>query len=170
MIQRYEAIPPRMNNPFADNQLLYLPGVVDKSNFMELCEGCLSCAKACPEDCITYIDVEPGVRYPFIAPHEKPCYLCEDMPCSAACPSGAVSRLPLEKVKMGTAMLDPLRCLCLNEGACHTCYEVCPLSGKALLWDDEVNAPLINMSACVGCGVCVFECPSPENPLMIVPR
>lgn len=153
---------------FTDNQLLYLPCVKDKFQFMELCEGCIECAKACPHDSVTFVATEPGVRYPFINPEVSPCYLCDDLPCADVCPSGALERIPQSQIKMGKAMLDPMHCLCLYQ-ECRICFDSCPLSGSAIIWDDEVNAPLINLKFCVGCGVCVHVCPSDGKPLMIFP-
>lgn len=157
-------------HPFASHQLLYLPGVVDKEAFLERCEGCLKCAAACPHGAISWIETEPGVRFPFIDPAEAPCRLCPDMPCSHACPTGGLKAIAPEAVRMGKAMLDPVRCRCLTtDTICSICYDTCPLKDRAIIWDDDINAPLINMRFCTGCGVCVFNCPAPEKPLMIFP-
>ncbi len=69
---------------------------------------------------------------------------------------------------MGTAQLDPYRCFCFAEEECKICFETCPLKGRAIFWDDDIKAPLINMNECVGCGVCLHSCPSPEKPISII--
>lgn len=136
---------------------------------MELCDSCRDCGEACKYSSILFVESEPNVVLPFINPGQAPCYLCDEMPCSAACPTGALEIIQPETVRMGKASLDPMRCLCLNDGKCKVCFDKCPLQGRALIWDDEINAPLININYCTGCGVCQNACPSPENPIMIIP-
>lgn len=160
---------PFPTHTFPAFQLFYLPGVVDKEAFLERCEGCLQCAAACPHHAITWIETEPGVRFPFINPAEAPCRLCDDMPCSAACPTGGLAMVEPADVRMGKAMLDPVRCLCLGDVACTVCYESCPLKDHAIIWDADIKAPLINLRYCTGCGVCVHVCPAPDRPLTIFP-
>jgi ferredoxin len=44
---------------------------------------------------------------------------------------------------------------------CGTCFEVCPVDPKAILWDpaDEVNFPLHDYDRCIRCYCCQELCP-----------
>ena len=148
--------------------LLYPPGVVDKLQFLQRCTGGGSCAAACPNDSIILVSTETDLRLPFIDPARSPCYLCRPSPCVEACTEGALQKFSRETMRMGTAQLDPYRCLCFKGQECTICFDSCPLQGIAIIWDNEVQAPLISMEHCVGCGVCLFECPAPEKPISIL--
>ncbi len=54
------------------------------------------------------------------------------------------------------AVIDLARCLAWGGSACQTCYLRCPLRDEAIVLDD--NRPLVMVSACDGCGVCVDAC------------
>jgi len=146
---------------------LYLPGVTNRRQFLQRCAGNGSCAQACPHGAITLTSIDQDFKLPFIDPEIAPCHLCQPSPCVQACTTGALSQIPPTKVRMGTAVLDPCRCLCFIGVHCRNCVDACPLAGEAIFWDAEIDAPLINMDKCVGCGICISVCPSPERPITI---
>jgi MinD superfamily P-loop ATPase len=50
---------------------------------------------------------------------------------------------------------------------CSTCVERCPVPG-AILLDGQV--PVVDASACDGCGQCAAMCPSPGRAIRWLPR
>jgi ferredoxin len=64
------------------------PGAVDEAEFKKICTGCDKCMIACPVNVIMIEDRES--RLPIIYPEKDPCIHCDDTPCIAACPTGAL--------------------------------------------------------------------------------
>lgn len=150
-------------------RVLFLPGVSDKVSFLLQCQGCNACQAACPAECITYLELEPGAKVPFIEPLKEPCIMCSDLPCSQACPNEALLIAPWSEIKMGIALLDPSKCLCIEGEECHLCVDAIPKNCSAISWDREVKAPLIDINSCSGCGVCASVCPAKEKAITILP-
>lgn len=138
--------------------LLRPPGAEPERLFRARCIQCGQCAQQCPFHAIT---MDAGLNpltagTPWVDSSSSPCFLC--MKCGNACPSGALKPVTQDKANMGLAVLD--RDSCFTWGGvvlCRTCYEKCPLRGKALVLQNGIN-PVITES-CVGCGVCEFVCP-----------
>jgi formate hydrogenlyase subunit 6/NADH:ubiquinone oxidoreductase subunit I len=40
------------------------------------------------------------------------------------------------------------------------CYFACPISEKAMVWDDNDHMPVVNPVMCTGCGNCRDLCPT----------
>ncbi len=91
--------------------------------------------------------------------------MCTDAPCIPVCPEGVL--LHDRGMKMGEARINILNCLAHQGTFCSTCVEQCPVDGAMRLEDGK---PIINSTACTGCGVCQYMCPAPVNPLMILAR
>ena len=135
------------------------PGARPEKEFLSRCLQCGQCAQVCIFDCISM-----GIGFnlfqsgtPRINPHKAPCFLC--MRCSGACPSDALEDLPIEKVKMGQAVLDRTQCYTWKQELfCRSCYERCPIKSTAmeLSWGEF---PIIT-DQCAGCGVCEHVCPA----------
>jgi ferredoxin-type protein NapG len=145
------------------------PGAAPEASFLELCERCPDCREACPHDAIlpmgpAYGD---GEGTPVILPRGRPCHLCEDLPCARACPSGALKPLPVAEVRMGTARLDPSRCLSVKGQSCDDCLKECPLGERALRWNSD--RPEIVEETCTGCGMCVHICAADPGALTVKP-
>ena len=145
-------------------------------DFEARCIRCLRCAEACPVDAITVGAkfVVPGSELPVIEAQTRACILC--MKCTEVCPTGALSPLSAElvdireNVKMGLAVLDRTACLTHSRKAqCRLCYEVCPLSGEAIILSGLGQGPAIMASACVGCGRCAEACPTRARAITILP-
>ncbi len=140
------------------------PGAATESVFRRLCTGCDACTEACPEAAITWTPATPGgPRMPVIDAREAPCRLCTDLPCAAACETGALS---LERGRvMGNARVSTAPCLPF----CSVCVEHCPVPGAMLQQAGKLS---VDADLCAGCGVCLHVCPSPQPPLQLefVPR
>jgi len=71
------------------------------------------------------------------------CRSCENPPCAAVCPTGAL--VPKEG---GGVRLNSAKCI-----GCGLCKDACVID--AIFWNEEQNKPVI----CVQCGYCVDYCP-----------
>ena len=118
------------------------------------CTGCRICETACsmrhglganPERAMIHIVKLEGeadvVSIPVM------CMQCEDAPCEAICPVGAISTNPAT----GARQIDKEKCI-----GCSACVYVCPF-GAALL-DRSVGSAFI-CDLCDGDPLCVRLCP-----------
>jgi ferredoxin-type protein NapG len=167
----------------ADARGFYLrpPGALEEARFLGACIKCGRCSQACPYKSIRMTGGEAGVGIgtPHIIARDIPCYLCPDIPCAKACPSGALDRKldDLEKITMGTAVIiDRENCLSLRGLRCEVCYRQCPMMDKAITIEARHNPrtgshsimePVIHRDKCVGCGICENACVR-EKPVIVV--
>ena len=115
------------------------PGAADEVLFLERCTQCGDCAKVCPYGSITF---HPQNGTPVIFADQVPCYLCEDMPCIAACATEAL--LPVEErgqIRMGVASVSHR--VCTAGQGCHACASKCPTDALSMDFD---------------CGLCEYVC------------
>ncbi len=148
------------------------PGALLEKKFISRCIKCGQCIRACPYDSIIMAEPGSGVApgTPYIVSRKVPCYMCPDIPCVVACPSGALDRqlTDINESSMGLAVLtDRETCIALKGFRCEVCYNVCPLMGKALKLEYWVNTrtakhaifePVVHSDACTGCGKCEHAC------------
>jgi len=128
------------------------PGAVDETMFLERCTQCGDCGKVCPYGSITF---HPQNGTPVIFADQIPCYLCEDVPCIAACATEAL--LPIEgrgQIRMGLASVSHRDCTA-GQG-CHACASKCPTD--ALSMDFGTQRLVVAAERCVGCGLCEQVC------------
>jgi ferredoxin-type protein NapG len=147
-------------------KLLRPPGALKPDeDFLAACTGCGDCLPVCPPSCIITVEHEDGRNIPVIDPSAKPCYLCTELPCIAACEPGAlIDPGGPERVRLGIAKIDPKRCVTFKGQSCRSCYTACPYPDRAIMM---IGArPLIGSGACTGCGLCEHACP--EHPKAVV--
>ena len=111
------AVPEQPAPPPVRTDWLRPPGAADEALFLERCTQCGDCAKVCPYGSITF---HPQNGTPVIFADRMPCYLCEDVPCIAACATEAL--LPVEgreQIRMGLAVVSHQVCT-----AWHPCPAV----------------------------------------------
>jgi ferredoxin-type protein NapF len=151
-------------------KVLRPPGALTPDDqFLAACTGCGDCVPACPTKSILTIEHEELTSLPVINPRHKPCYLCTDLPCIAACKEGAlVSPGGPDQVRIGIAKVDPRICITFRGEICQSCYKACPFPNLAILMIG--SRPLISNSACTGCGLCVQVCPTQPRAITIVPE
>lgn len=147
------------------------PGALDPDQeFLETCTRCGDCIPVCPVDAIITIDESDGRTLPAISPSHTPCRLCDDLPCVAACPDGALT--PPDNgpagVRIGIAKVDPRRCVTFKGELCTRCYKACPYPDKALMMIG--SRPLVGSAACTGCGLCEYACPEYPKAIEVVPE
>ena len=173
--------------------MLRPPGALPEKEFLASCIKCGMCVEACPYDAL--ILAEPGdsnpIGTPYYTPRTNPCYMCRDIPCIPACPTGSLDRaLVSEKdekgeltfninlAKMGLAVIDRETCIAYAGIQCDACYRACPLIGKAITVEYTRNirtgkhamrAPVVHSEACTGCGLCEKSCVTKKASIFILP-
>jgi len=165
-------------HPFA----LRPPGALAEADFNAACIKCGQCVNACPFDTLKLAPAggDLPIGTPFFTPRDIPCYLCPDIPCMKACPTGALSPelKHINDSRMGLAVIDLENCLSWKGLRCEICHRECPLKGKAIVLElhpREISKhamffPLVNSDACTGCGICEKACPTAEPAIRILPH
>ena len=158
-----------------DGRLLRPPGATEK-DMLAACIRCGACLRVCPTHGLQMSLGEGGLSglgTPVLVPRLGHCdYTC--VACGAACPTGAIPKLPLEEkrlVSIGKAYVDQSLCLAWSgRAACIVCEEMCPLPDKAITLAVveaqeaaggalTLQAPVVNHELCIGCGLCENRCP-----------
>ena len=164
------------------------PGALPPNTFQQACIKCGKCVEACPYDTLKLAVLQgKGVGTPYFIPRKTPCYLCTDIPCVHACPSGALNLNLLKNEKdttdvntsrMGLAVVHKESCIAFSGIQCDACYRACPLMGKAITLDKEINTftnhhanlkPVINGDVCTGCGLCEKVCVTGKAAIRVLP-
>jgi ferredoxin-type protein NapG len=146
----------------------------DDDDFRAACVRCGLCANVCDAGCIRFFgadESEHGALTPYLDVRQRSCTLC--MKCTQVCPSGAL--LPIaraipdirESVRMGTAVVDPERCISYLGRVCGYCHDACPLPNIAIRLLAPAT-PLVVEEGCVGCGRCVEHCPQTPTAISVV--
>lgn len=145
------------------------PGALTEQGLADTCVRCGACVEVCPRRAIHPLGEEYGDRAgtPYIAAREAPCVLCHGLMCTTSCPSGALR--PVERpedVRMGVAEVVARRCLAHNGQPCRVCVDRCPVPGALVL--DDKGLPQVT-SACTGCGLCEYYCPTQTAAIVVRP-
>jgi polyferredoxin/formate hydrogenlyase subunit 6/NADH:ubiquinone oxidoreductase subunit I len=151
------------------------PGVLDEERFAQRCLRCFQCVRSCPNRIIKIspLSGDPASAFtPRILYEEYGCdYYCQV--CQQVCPNYAIPLQPLElkqRTPMGFARIHEERCVVYAEGTnCLVCEEFCPVPEKAIKVvtetrvvdgrETELRLPVMDLSLCIGCGVCQVNCP-----------
>ena len=164
----------------ADARALRPPGALPEDDFLSACVHCGLCVQACPYDTLSRAEWgrEAAVGTPFFTPRQVPCYMCKDIPCARACPTGALDRsTEIREAEMGLAVLVGHEdCLNYKGMNCSICVRVCPIRGSAItLEPGEVNGrkimiPTVHSDHCTGCGTCEKHCVTGHASIRVLPR
>ncbi len=137
------------------------PGALDEVHFLESCTGCGDCVVACPHGSIRVLKEN---ETPVIYPDEKPCYLCNDFPCIAACEPEALQPVgAVNAVAMGIAVVSQR--LCTAGQGCNACLAQCPT--RAIDMDFVSMSIHVDGDRCVGCGMCEYTCKTVNDRIAI---
>jgi MauM/NapG family ferredoxin protein len=146
--------------------LLRPPGAVEEALFLDACQRCGRCVAVCPRQAIAPLDASAGAAAgtPVIRARQAPCVVCEGLQCTQVCPSGALTRVAVFDVQMGTAVVERGRCLTFRGDACRACVDACPVPGALV---EQGGHPVVQEARCIGCGVCENVCPTPEASIVV---
>lgn len=147
----------------------------DDEAFQAACIRCGLCGTVCENGCIEFFGLDEnthGAATPFLDVRRRSCTLC--MRCTEICPTGALRPVEddldviAESVDMGTAVVDPDRCLSYLGRVCGYCHDACPLPGRAIRLVPPAR-PVVIEDGCVGCGRCVELCPQSPTAIDVDP-
>jgi ferredoxin-type protein NapG len=158
------------------------PGALDEAAFSAACIRCGLCVRACPFGTLRLAGTGDAVAAgtPYFVARERPCEMCEDIPCAGACPTDAL-RKDLDSIRaarMGMAVLTGRQtCYTLSGAAhCRACWMACPLRGKALTFvprgagrHTPVFEPVVHADTCTGCGKCERACLTSASSIRVLP-
>ena len=170
------------------------PGAVPEADFLAKCTKCGLCAEACPFRALLL--AAPGDERPVGTPYfnmrENPCRMCRDIPCTVACPTGALdaelvserdahgkAALSIERTRIGLAVIDRETCIAYWGIQCDACYRACPVIDKAITVEYVRNertgkhailAPVVHSNHCTGCGLCERACVTKKASAFVLPR
>ncbi len=160
------------------------PGALPEEDFLAACIRCGLCVRDCPFDTLKLAELGgdgPAAGTPYFTAREVPCEMCDDVPCVAACPTGALDPAldDIDDARMGTAVLvDQENCLNFLGLRCDVCYRVCPVIDKAITLETAHNErtdahaifiPTVHAEHCTGCGMCERSCVLPEAAIKVLP-
>lgn len=160
------------------------PGALPEDDFLAACIRCGLCVRDCPYDTLSLAELGvdgPATGTPFFEARDVPCEMCDDIPCVAACPTGALdpALTDINQAKMGVAVLvDQENCLNFLGLRCDVCYRVCPVIDEAITLELSHNArsghhaifaPTVHANHCTGCGKCEKSCVLPEAAIKVLP-
>lgn len=159
------------------------PGALAEDKFLAACIRCGQCVRACPYHTLRLAKPEEEVATgtPYFIARQIPCELCENRPCIAACPSGALTPklTDIYQARMGLAVLvDKETCLNYLGLRCDVCYRSCPLIDKAITLDAQHNRrsgkhtmfiPVVHSDKCTGCGKCEKSCVLEKAAIKVLP-
>lgn len=137
--------------------LLRPPGGQDEGALLASCVKCDRCRSACPTGVVAVGHVEDGflqARTPVLDFRKGYCDFCGL--CQRACPTGALGAFDPARDKLGVAVVQKDRCIAYYQG-CVVCVDACPYEAISL---DEASHPVIDATACNGCGACEKACPA----------
>jgi ferredoxin-type protein NapG len=174
--------------------ILRPPGALPEKQFLATCTKCGMCVLACPYDALVL--ATPGddkpIGTPYFIPRTSPCYMCKDIPCVPACPTGSLDAslvseknangevsLNINLAQMGLAVIDRETCIAYSGIQCDVCYRACPLIDSAITVDlirnertgkHAMRAPVVHSGVCTGCGLCEKACITQKASIFILPR
>jgi ferredoxin-type protein NapG len=159
------------------------PGALPEEDFLGACVRCGLCVRDCPFDTLKLARMNDAAPLgtPFFTARDVPCEMCDDIPCVAACPTGALDPAleDIDEADMGVAVLiDQETCLNFLGLRCDVCYRVCPAIDKAITLELQHNQrsgghamflPTVHSEACTGCGKCEHSCVLDEAAIKVLP-
>lgn len=165
----------------AEATALRPPGALPEDDFQGACVRCGLCVRACPFDTLRLAELgeEAPLGTPFFVARETPCFMCANVPCAKACPTGALDRdiTSIRKADMGVAVLvGHESCLNYKGMTCSICHRVCPIRDEAITLEVQtikgrrMVIPTVHSDECTGCGTCEKHCVLGHAAIRVLPR
>lgn len=168
-----------------DPLLIRPPGALAEKQFLNRCVRCAECIQVCVGNALQPAFLQAGLDGMFSPMLVARTGYCEFncTLCGQVCPTGAISKLSLEKkhdFKIGHAWFDKNLCLPFAKAIpCMVCEEHCPTPEKAIRFRQAqvtasdgqsvtIKQPYVVDSLCIGCGICENKCPLPGKPAIYV--
>ncbi|GAL09755.1 ferredoxin-type protein NapF [Vibrio astriarenae] len=122
------------------------PKALDETLFLQICDGCGTCATSCPEQVIEVVEGKAQLNLDY-----GYCSQCGG--CNQVCPTGA-----LHGSISDLAMRPVFSMSCQNAifGDCYLCKEPCQTNAITIT---DYELPRVDNSKCDGCGRCKQSCP-----------
>ncbi|HXK53167.1 MAG TPA: ferredoxin-type protein NapF [Hyphomicrobiales bacterium] len=130
------------------------PFALPEAEFVEACNGCSDCVKACPEG-IVRIDSLGFAEVDFAS---GGCTFCDA--CAQSCGRGAFYQQRAARAPWDAKALVAENCLEHKGVACRACESAC--EAAAIVFCRRpcgATRVVINERTCTGCGACVAPCP-----------
>jgi ferredoxin-type protein NapF len=131
------------------------PWALPEAEFLDRCDRCGACAKACPAGIIELSDS----GYPRLDFHHSGCTFCGE--CVTACAPGALFRASDASNPWRLHAGVDESCLATRGVLCRLCGERCETG--AIRFPPTLGAwplPVFDLERCTGCGACVGACPA----------
>ena len=178
----------------AQRLLLRPPGACAEEEFLARCTKCGLCTAACPYDAVLMAAPGDGrpLGTPYLVMRDDPCRMCQDIPCTSACPTGALDPgmvsepgtgggavLNVNRTRIGLAVIDRESCVAYWGIQCDACYRTCPVMDRAITVEPVRNertgkhailGPVVHSEHCTGCGMCERACVTKKASIFVLPR
>lgn len=131
------------------------PWALRESAFVETCQRCDDCARACPERIIG----RGRGGFPEIDFSNGTCLFCAE--CVTACPPQALAVQADRPPWSVKAVLDCAACIAFQGVECRACADPCDTRALRFSFRPRgVGIPHVNLDTCTGCGACAQVCPA----------
>ena len=144
------------------------PGAVGRKVFNVKCIACGLCITNCKGNCLSASMNLKRLGQPEMDFRRGYCLLGCNYSCGHVCPTGAINwipRLARKNVHMGHAIWKKDICIRTTDGVeCTACSRKCPVGAIHIV----EGFPVVDKTACIGCGACEHVCPARPMPAIFV--
>ena len=153
----------RGRSPKFNKAAIHPPWSLPFADFINNCERCDNCIKACPEKII----VRGDGGFPEVNFTQGECIFCTD--CVEACDANAFHTGDLKEENAWDLSVTILpSCLSINAVMCRACGDHCDTDAIHFkLQTGGVSIPEVIQEDCTGCGACLYACPNQSISIVV---